>query len=238
MKPRIGISLNFRADTDGQEQVYLDRCYYDYVIGGGGAPFPLVPTLDGTLRDALLDGVDGVMLTGGYDLDSSLWSEPLADQATLLHPHRAQAEMLLYEHVLTRQLPVLGICLGAQLINVHHGGSLHQHLPNLPGVIDHQDPQTAGRTEHDIEILRGTTLHDCAGASSVRVNSYHHQGINRLAEAVIASGRAPDGIVEAIELPNYPFLLAVQWHPERDMTDPLSVAMMAAFLHACESIDR
>ncbi len=231
---RIGISSNYAAANRSSslpERGYLDHHYFDVLADYQAVPVPLVPLEPDGQLTALLDIVDGVIFTGGYDLDSSLWDEPLHEKAVLVHPRRQKFEFRLYQAVRKRRLPVLGICLGLQLINVAHGGSLYQHLPETPGQLDHG---CDGRlTEHQIRLHEAGRLRQLAAETATTVPSCHHQGIHRVGDGLLASAWTQDGVTEAVEDPDYPYLLAVQWHPERDTGHPLNQRIIASFIDAC-----
>jgi len=181
-----------------------------------------------------LGHVDGVLFTGGLDLDSMLWQENLHREARLVHPRRQRFELLLYEQVQKRKLPILALCFGMQMINVAHGGSLHQHLPDLEFNVDVDHEGEEGMVEHLVNCDLGSRLFDCTQMEQFKVNSAHHQGINKLGEGLQAVAVAEDGIIEAFERKDYPFLLGVQWHPERNLANPVNRTMMDQFLKASE----
>jgi putative glutamine amidotransferase len=171
------------------------------------------------LLDAVLNQLDGILFTGGVDLDPALWNEQQHEETILVHPRRQRFEFMLYEQAKKRRLPILAICLGIQMINVAHGGSLHQHLPDLDDVIDHGD---SGIVKHPVHLNPESLLFQWFQTEQMQVN-------------LIAAATAPDGIVEAIELPGYPFLLALQWHPEREMNNPVNHTIIDRFLAATQS---
>ena len=220
MKPRIGIGMNFRSTEEGVERAYLDSPYFDVPANLGVMPIPIVPTENVVLLDAILGQLDGVVLTGGLDLDSSLWGEPLHEQSELVHPRRQRFDFLLYELAQKHKLPLLAICLGIQVVNVAHGGGLCQHIPDLEGEIDHGGGES-GWTYHEVEPIRDSRLGKWFRSEKITVPSSHHQGVDRLGEGLQVAAVAEDGIIEAIERLDYPnFFLAVQWHPERDINKP------------------
>jgi putative glutamine amidotransferase len=153
-----------------------------------------------------LDGLTGLMLAGGNDVAPALYGAEPHPKTDPPNPDRDQLEIALLQEALTRNLPVLAICRGIQLLNVALGGTLHQHIEG------HHIPKQ--KDVHPVQIAPGSLLHGVLGASEYSVNSLHHQAIDRLAPRAQATATSPDGIVEAIELPDSRFVLAVQWHPE------------------------
>jgi len=230
MKPKIGISMNYCVTEDGTERAYLDAGYFEYVAQAGAMPFPIPPVEDIVLLEGLLNQLNGILFTGGLDLDPALWQESPHRETRLLHPRRQRFEFLLYEQAKKHRLAILGICLGIQMINVAHGGSLHQHLPDVKNSISHRGSETA---RHPVLVNPESRLYQCLRQEKILVNSFHHQAIHRLGAHLRAAAAAPDGIIEAVEEPDYPFLLGVQWHPERDISHPVNSAIMDDFLRHC-----
>lgn len=189
--------------------------YFKAVIKSGGAPVALSYDLDSV--DVYLDTIDGLLISGGgFDIHPRHYGEEIKHHAIEVNEARTLFEKTIFEGALKRNMPVLGICGGQQLMNVYFGGSLYQHLPD-----DFESPiihtQTTPRTEpgHDVEIIEETLLHKIAeGASKATVNTVHHQAVKRVGNGLIVNAKAPDGLVEGIEHPDYTFCMGVQWHPE------------------------
>jgi putative glutamine amidotransferase len=230
MKPKIGISMNYCLTDEGTERAYLDTGYFEYVAQAGAMPFPIPPIENIVLLDALLNQFDGILFTGGRDLDPGLWHESQHEETQLLHPRRQRFEFMLYEQVKKRRLPILAICLGIQMINIAHGGSLHQHLPDLEQAIDHGGVEIA---KHPVLLNPESQMYQWFKQEQIVVNSFHHQAVNRLGDNLLAAAVAPDGIIEAVEEPGYSFLLALQWHPERDPDNSVNSTIMERFLQIC-----
>jgi putative glutamine amidotransferase len=191
----------------------------DYVsaLEQAGAIVRILSPAHDSVSEAL-DRCDGVLLTGGEDVDPAHYGE---DQhpTTKPDPARDEYEMVLARLALERNVPLLGICRGAQLLNVAAGGTLIQDLPSQrPGPVPHAVRQTPDTLAHDVTIQPETCLamllHGEAPDGRVTVNSRHHQAVNAVAPGFVVSATAPDGVVEAIEKPSAPFCVAVQWHPE------------------------
>lgn len=172
----------------------------------GGLPVPVTPDAP----KVSWSEIDAVVLGGGSDIDPARYSEaPLLTSE--LDPLRDELEWEILEHATRRGLPVLGVCRGAQLLNVFAGGSLHQDLRDAhPG---HRNEKQLLAFKH-IEVRRGTRLHHALGANAVRVNSLHRQGVARLGRGLVATAHDSLGIVQGIERPHGPLVLGVQWHPE------------------------
>jgi len=165
----------------------------------------------------VLDGLDGLILTGGRDVDPAAYNDephPATDEPA---GDRDAWEFALLGAALRRGMPVLGICRGAQVLNVAMGGSLHQHLPDLLGHADHQRGNAVFATS-TVRTVAGSRLGRLIGASAA-AQCYHHQGIDRIGEGLIVSARDTDGLVEAVELAGDDFVVAVQWHPEEAPED-------------------
>lgn len=230
MKPRIGIGMNYRKTEDGSEIAYLDHHYFDVLADLGAMPIPIIPTENVILLDAILTQLNGVLFTGGLDIEPCLWDEEEHKETRLLHPRRQRFDLLLYRQAQKHLLPIMGICLGVQIINVAHGGSLHQYLLDVNDQIDHGDEDHT--TTHAVTLDPKSQIHDWLQIDQISVPSCHQQGINRLGEGLTAAGTTEDGLVEVIERPDYPFLLAVQWHIERDIEQSVSQTLFDTFLTA------
>ncbi len=218
--PRIALGGVVRS-WDGAERTGLNAAYIRAVTAAGGVPLVLSPLMGPSLAARALDGVDGLVLSGGEDVDPA-WYE--TDPHPKLNPpsrERDLFELALFAAARQRELPVLGICRGIQLVNVALGGTLFQDLPSeRPGPVDH-DPGGA-RTDrtHQVRLQPDSLAAGALGATTVRVNSFHHQAIRDLAPKLIASGWSEDGLIEAVEgSEGQPWLLAVQWHPEEMHAD-------------------
>ncbi len=211
--PLIGI-------TSGTEPVlpgfYILR--HDYVRAvelAGGVPVVLAPA-GAALHPALLSRLDGLVLTGGIDVTPRLYGEEAHATVTDTSAERDEFEVRLVLEALARDLPLLAICRGMQLLNVALGGTLVQDIRTESGSAVRHDDFRRPRTDlaHSVSVKNGSRLHTLLGADEIEVNSLHHQAIARLAAPLVATATAPDGLVEAVELPARRFVLGVQWHPE------------------------
>lgn len=183
----------------------------------------------------LLSRLDGVLFSGGGDIDPARYGSAHHPQVNYVDNDRDRVEVSLVDQALERGLPILGICRGLQVINVALGGTLYEDLgEQLPGSIQHNNFKGRPRDHlaHTVEVEPGSALSTVMGSTSEQVNSLHHQGIRQLAGSLHPSAWAPDGVIEAVELPAYPFLLAVQWHPEWLQAYPPMRALFKAFIDA------
>jgi putative glutamine amidotransferase len=231
-RPVIGLTTYLERAEFGvwdTEAALLHRNYLDCVLQAGGLPVLLPPVAaadDADVCETLLSRVDGLVLTGGADVDPSRYGHP-PHSSTVSRPGRDGAEFALLDAALRRGLPVLGVCRGMQVLNVACGGSLVQHLPERIGNAEHQPaPATFGGTT--VSVAEGSRVAAVLGTET-KCHCYHHQAVDRLGEGLTAVGWAQDGTVEAVELPGEQFAVGVQWHPEQDSSDVrLFAALVAA----------
>lgn len=201
----------------GREPTYFLRARYIRAIEElGGIPLILPLVADAAARRRLLDGLDGLLLTGsGPDLPPRLYGERQRYKFPLVSERRANFELELVHQARARDLPLLGICGGMQTVNVACGGSLFQDIPSqVRNALDHRQKTKATRVAHPVAVTPKSLLKTIVNKATFMVNSSHHQSVKTVAPSLIASAVAPDGIVEAIESPTNRFLLAIQWHPE------------------------
>jgi putative glutamine amidotransferase len=176
----------------------------------GGRPVLIPPSADGV--EETLGAVDGLVFSGGSDLDPELYDEEPHDETSGVAPERDRAELALLEAALARDMPVLAVCRGSQVFNVARGGDLVQHLPEVVG--DDKHKHTPGTfADHDVTLEPGTRLAELLGDRAA-VKSHHHQGFGRVGEGLRVAAHAEDGTIEAVEDPSHRFALGVLWHPE------------------------
>ncbi|GII75040.1 putative glutamine amidotransferase [Sphaerisporangium rufum] len=198
--------------------------YVEHVARAGGQPVLLPPAGD---PGALAGRLDGLIVAGGGDLDPARYGAPAHPRTGYVRPFRDGAEFALTAAALAGGLPYLGICRGLQVLNVALGGTLHQHLPEVVGHDGHSP--APGRYGHlPVRPEPGSALAGILGAGPVDVAHYHHQAADRPGTGLVVSATAEDGTVEAVELPEHPFALAVQWHPETGREGHLFEALVAA----------
>jgi putative glutamine amidotransferase len=216
MKPLIGITTNQSQNAYGQPTIMLMQSYVNAVIQAEGVPV-LIPSLIGEEGwDALYSRLDGILFSGGGDIGLEHFPgepHPRIDDVDL---SRDSIELKFVSAAAADRKPFLGICRGCQVVNVALGGTLYTHIPDqLPNALDHDYPGNK-RTilVHEVKIEEGTHIAEIYGEPIIKVNSLHHQGLREVAPSLRVAGHSPDGLIEAIELPEHPFGLAVQWHPE------------------------
>ena len=222
MAPVIGVTATLKHDVETRGTRPLGtyvRADLDYVAGvaqAGGIPMVLPPFAGAA--EEMVRGLDGLLLSGGSDLDPSYYGEDAIPELDVTLPERDAFEMALLEHALKRGIPVFGICRGLQVLNVAFGGTLYQDLPSQvnPALIAHRQQSPKWQWTHEVQVDEGSAVREIMAVHSTRVNSYHHQAIKDLAEPFEAVGRSVDGVVEAIEHRDLSerWIVAVQWHAE------------------------
>jgi putative glutamine amidotransferase len=223
MTPLIGITMD-SGDRAGRCQIICD--YVTSIEKAGGMPFLLPFTLSREVAMHALGRIDGILFTGGDDLDPGHFGEARHPKAVPIDKARETFELWLLSEVERRRKPALGICLGCQLFNVHRGGSLHQFLPDLKrdNPLEHRKLDAELR-RHPVKIEGTSKLASAIGQVEISANTYHKQAIARLGRGLRAIAHAPDGIIEAVEDPSLPLFFAVQWHPERLSDEPPHLAV-------------
>ena len=217
---------------------FLPAVYLDGVTRAGGIAALLPPQpVDEQIADRVIDGLDGLIITGGRDVDPAHYGHqphPATDEPAT---DRDAWEVALLAAALRRAVPILGICRGAQVLNVALGGTLHQHLPDVVGHSRHQQGNAVFSTS-TVRTVPGTRLAGLIG-QSVEVQCYHHQGIADLGAGLVVSATDEDSVIEAVERPGDDFVLAVQWHPEETLDDLRVFAGLveAAREHATGSVN-
>jgi putative glutamine amidotransferase len=226
--PRIGLTTYRERSRWGvwDEPADLLPATYARAVEAAGALPVLLPPADPALVPAALRGLDGLVLAGGADVDPARYAADRHVRTGEARPDRDGWEIALAEAALDRQLPLLGICRGMQVLNVALGGDLVQHLPDVVGTDDHC-PTPGAHGRHHVRLTPESRLARAIG-SSVEVATYHHQAVDRLGRGLVAVGWADDGTVEAVELPDARWAAGVQWHPEAHAGETLFAAFSAA----------
>src|SRR5829696_3765171 len=233
-RPRIGLCTALeraRWTVWDREAFLLSRAYVDALQDGGAIALMLPPdSWVAEHPDDVLEGLDGLMLAGGADIDPSSYGDTRHPKTTNTRPDRDHAEIALALRALERDMPVLGICRGMQLINVARGGTLIQHLPDDLGHTDHRRALGSfDNADHDVRLAPGSLAARACGELVHATKSHHHQGVDRLGDGLVASGWSVlDDLVEAIEVPAARWALGVQWHPEVDPASRVVAALVAA----------
>jgi len=227
-KPVIGITTYGKNDDN---RFTLPVFYGNCVQRAGGVSL-FIPPYEEEPRE-YLDGMDGIILAGGGDLDPKLYGGEPHEMIYMVDEVRDRSELLLSRAVVERNIPVLAICRGIQVLNVALGGTLHPHLPDVVGesVLHRLPPRKP--TPHGLRILPGSLLQNILGITETVAHSWHHQAIRDVAENLVAVAWSEDELIEAVELPNHPWCLGVQWHPELTAhEDPLQQRLFDALVDA------
>ena len=211
LKPKIGLT-NSPAVHNGLPVEALTRVYIDAVRRAGALPL-LMPVLDPIDAASMVEGLDGLLLTGGGDVDPACYGAPRMADTDEVNRARDDWELALVFAAMERGIPVLGICRGSQIINVAMGGTLMQHLP-LVTEQAHRERERFDEHIHDVEVLPGSVLAWATGSQRMAVNTLHHQAVAEVGRELRVTGWAPDGVIEAIESDGPHRMLGVQWHPE------------------------
>ena len=217
-RPVIGLTTYLEQAQTGVWDVpasFLPKVYFEAVTKAGGIAVLLPPQpVSPEIAARVLDGLDGLIISGGKDIDPARYGQAAHPETDAPRRDRDAWEDALLTAAIDRELPFLGICRGAQLLNVALGGTLHQHLPDVIGSTRYNLGAGTFADNH-VHVEPGTTVSSLMGDTLVG-KSYHHQAIDELAEGLVVTARSDDGIVQAVELPAVPFGVAVQWHPEQD----------------------
>jgi putative glutamine amidotransferase len=235
-RPFVGINADFVAagkQTTGHAR--LNAGYFEAVLAAGGLPVILPPFgKDAEIGD-FLDRIDGMILSGGLDMDPRRQGLPSHPSVHPMAERREESDRVLVRRVVERRLPLLGIGLGMQQLNAACGGTLHLHIPeDQPRAMPHRDPSSSGPHRHAVLLEPGTRIDEIYGGGEIRVNSAHHQSVCKVGAGLRVGALAPDGIIEAIEAvdPNW-FCVGVQWHPESETASALDMQLMECFVQAC-----
>ncbi|MBP7865483.1 MAG: gamma-glutamyl-gamma-aminobutyrate hydrolase family protein [Acidobacteria bacterium] len=238
--PVVGLILNAEQAADLAAGKPVAARYVAAVEKAGGTVhfFVLGDNAPGTIGK--MDAVDALLIPGGDDIAPDRYGQAADPRLETVEPALDALEFALYKAARDRGMPVLGICRGCQFINVFHGGTLHQDLPTgyrRKPAVPHRckDGESYLRSDHTVTIRKGSLLARASGATRLTVNSYHHQGLDRIGRGLTVTARSADGLPEAVEGKHGPFLLGVQFHPERDFeNEPPFEGIFRAFLAAAE----
>ena len=223
-KPLIGLSCSFddRSDmgtgkdvvTHGQSVHYVPGDYINAVLRAGGIPviIPLFEKKEDLTE--LLARLDGILMTGGCDVDPSFYGEEKSVLCGRTSPERDVQEIAAVRYAVENDVPILGICRGIQIMNVALGGTLWQDLQSEGGFENHRCSVPRNEIRHYVILKEGSVLSEIYGKTRLGVNSFHHQSVRGVCEGAGAVAQSEDGVIEAIELSDRKFALAVQWHPE------------------------
>ena len=234
--PLIGISGSINS---GETSQILPRCYAKAILAAGGIPVLLSNDMDDAMLQASLDRLDGILFSGGSDVDPNRYGEWPSLALGEVTPMRDDFEQRLINAAVARKMPVLGICRGIQIMNVGLGGSLWQDLPSQfrteDGCQPMQHSQKAPDAHHSHEVIvePGSRLAEILGCTRLWVNTFHHQAVKAPAPGLQVAAHATDGVIEAIVHEELPYYVGVQWHPERYFdTDEHAAALFRSFVEA------
>jgi putative glutamine amidotransferase len=234
--PVIGITVD--SEPPGGYSKFpwyaLRENYSTAVTRAGGLPV-LLPS-EPVHVERFLERIDALVVTGGaFDVDPALFGASARHPSVSLKPGRTEFELAVTKGALQRDMPVLGICGGQQLLNVVLGGTLIQHIPDeIPGALEHEQPNPRDEPGHAVTVTPGTLLHRICGTAELAINSAHHQAAGEVGDGVVVDAVAPDGVIEGIEAARYKFCLGVQWHPEFSI-DPADDKIFEALIAAASS---
>jgi putative glutamine amidotransferase len=215
-----------------RREMALGLTYLEAIQQCGGLPV-VVPPTDPERIGTLLDRVDGLCLSGGPDIDPALYGAEPDQHLGPIERDLDEFELALFRAADERDMPVLAICRGAQLINVARGGTLFQHLPDVVGeTLQHRQEEAAREVTHPVTVTLRSRLGEILGQHWVNVNSFHHQAVRDLGAGLVITATAPDGTVEAFEAPERSFLLGVQWHAECLVDRDEQAALFGALVEA------
>jgi putative glutamine amidotransferase len=237
-RPLIGLTTTLRPDLAGTMLAGIRQTYVQAILDAGGLPV-LVPAGPADILRATLQRLDGLLLPGGGDIAPTRFGEQPHARLGGIEPERDDLEIHLCQWALEGGKPVLGICRGIQVMNVAAGGTLYQDIPSqYTTTIRHPSDlaQPRGFLAHDVIVQPGTRLAGLVGAGPLPVNSWHHQAAKDVGRGLVVTARSADGIIEAMEAPEHPFAVAVQFHPEDLYTaDERIRRLFAGFVEACAS---
>lgn len=234
MKPIIGVTASLEL---GRDEYGIELADTEAIVAAGGLPIMLPHLMEEADIDEIAEHIDGLFLAGGYDIDPTLFDEEPHPNLGVIIPSRDAFELALAKKVLALKKPILGVCRGAQILNIAVGGDMYQDITTQvkTDLLQHQQKAPRFHGSHFIDVTEGSLLHRLTGLHRMKVNSRHHQANRQVPEPFIVSGVSSDGIVEAIESTQHHFALGVQWHPENmaRAKDSASLGIFAGFIEAC-----
>ncbi|WP_246539552.1 gamma-glutamyl-gamma-aminobutyrate hydrolase family protein [Telmatocola sphagniphila] len=233
-RPVIGINADFfNASKTYSAHARVNAGYFDAILHAGGLPVIIPPLGKEADISEMLDMLDGVLLTGGLDIDPRRNGQPAHPTVQPMAERREMNDKILIQKIVERKMPVLAIGVGMQQLNVYLGGTLFMHIPNdVPKAMPHFDA-TGGPHRHIVLLEADSKIEDLYGTNELRVNSRHHQAVDQVAPRLRVGARCPDGIIESIESidPNW-FCMGLQWHPEADTASALDLQLFDCFVQS------
>ncbi|MFC2949487.1 gamma-glutamyl-gamma-aminobutyrate hydrolase family protein [Virgibacillus sediminis] len=234
MKPVIGVTSSMEVD---QSHYSVTQRNIKAIIRAGGLPVILPYFLDDEDVKEIADKIDGLYATGGYDIDPTIFGEEPHRELGTIIPERDQSEMAVIKKMLETGKPVLGVCRGAQILNIATGGDMYQDIYTQMDkeLLQHSQKAPFSHASHFVNVLEGSLLHRLTGSVQLKVNSLHHQANRNVSGDFQISGTATDGVVEAVESKSHRFALGLQWHPEAmaERGDQASLEIYEAFMEEC-----
>ncbi len=233
-KPLIGITTRNGKDSDGHPLTALQHSYLNSIVQAGGMPIPIPSMLTEEDFLDLYSRLDGILFSGGGDVSLEYFNGSDHPRIGEVDKRRDTTEITLMRTAVNDGKPILGICRGAQVMNVALGGTLYTHIHDqLKGALDHDYPGDLRRVlVHPVNVDETTRSAEIFGGTLLNVNSLHHQGLKDIAPSLRVAGHAPDGLVEVVEIPNHPYAVAVQWHPEWLTDQPAMQRLFKSFVDA------
>lgn len=234
--PVIGFTLDFEENNPGYSKYpwyAIRENYLTSVSAAGGVPLPLPHEL--ALVERYLHMIDGLVVTGGaFDVSPEYYGQAVVSETVSLKERRTQFELAMVRGALARNMPILGICGGQQLLAVALGATLIQHIPDsVKDAVAHEQPNPRHEPGHRVKIREGTLLHQIVRKTEIEVNSAHHQAVDRIGSGgLVINALAEDGVIEGIEHPGFRFAVGVQWHPEFHITEA-DTKIFETFIKTC-----
>lgn len=230
MKPIIGLTMN-----DSDKKLDINKAYLTSVELAGGIPI-CIPNATEETVDVLLNTIDGLLLIGGADVDSLIYGEEPHRNLGSIVRKRDEIDLLLLKKAFEKQIPILGICRGQQVMNVAFGGTIIQDIPSLvENPLLHKQSSKRGELAHTVEVTT-PKFKEIFDTDTLRVNTFHHQSVGQLGKGLAVSAIAKDGVIEGIEHGEHPYCLSVQWHPEElaPVGDVHAQRLFKSFVEACK----
>lgn len=232
LKPIIGISSSLN-----EHALSVPTEYIQAITKFGGVPI-ILPNLEENAIDSIIEILDGLLLSGGGDIDPTLFNEEPHQHLGKITPERDEFEIAIIQKMMRLNKPIFGICRGMQILNIAIGGDMYQdiYMQTQNKLLQHTQLAPRSHKSHFVEIMDGTKLSDIVQLEKFKVNSFHHQAVRKIPTDFKVSAIASDGIIEAFESLNHKFVMALQWHPEclLSQNDHASTAIFEAFILACE----
>lgn len=235
-KPVMGLTTSRTSRTSKTPKFGANELYAEAISNAGGLPVLIPLNISNNDLDSLINHLDGILFTGGNDIDPRQYGNQPHPKVEGVDKDRDRVEIYLVEKMLQSGKPFMGICRGFQVINVALGGTLYEHLPEqFPGNVIHDNHDLPRNfLAHSVRVEPDNHLSKIFSSNQVDVNSLHHQGVRKLAQELLPTAFAPDGLIEAFELAGVSFGMAVQWHPEELLAYAGMRKLFEEFIHSCQ----